>query len=124
MRLSSKTIKRVTSSALLMMITTVAQASNDCDIGCMGENASKGGMGVWGAIQVVLLIIGVLIIAAGVMGLIQGRNGQESSGTHWKKIGGGGLLASTFGIMLAINSQFFGSTEEVKQTKTLIEQSR
>ncbi|MBD3587579.1 MULTISPECIES: hypothetical protein [Salinimonas] len=124
MTVSSKTMKRVTSSVLLFMFTTVAQANNDCDIGCMGDNASAGGLGVWKAIQIALLIIGILTAAAGIIGLVQGRNGQESSGSHWRKIGGGGLLAGTFGIILAVNSQFFGSSEEVRQTKTLIEQSR
>lgn len=116
-----KTITKIATTAILLSAPVMAMATADCDVGCVGENVSKGGSGVLSAIYVGLLIIGLLMAASGVMGLIQGRQSQEGKGTQWAKIAGGSVVAGIFGLILAVNSQFFGNAEEVREARTLIE---
>ena len=105
-----RNLKTILALAVSGLISTGAVAQS---IGTGADNLASGGNSILNMILVFLAIVGVLFVASGIMGLMQGRNGGggESNGTHWGKIGGGGALAS----------QFFGDSNEFEQTRTLIQ---
>ncbi len=115
-----RNLKTILALAVSGLISTGAVAQS---IGTGADNLASGGNSILNMILVFLAIVGVLFVASGIMGLMQGRNGGggESNGTHWGKIGGGGALASIMVVILMVTNQFFGDSNEFEQTPTLIQ---
>ncbi|PTT96199.1 hypothetical protein DBR45_45065 [Pseudomonas sp. HMWF031] len=115
-----RNLKTILALAVSGLISTSAVAQS---IGTGADNLAGGGNSVLNMLLTFLAIVGVLFVASGIIGLMQGRNGGggESNGTHWGKIGGGAALASIMVVILMVTNQVFGDANEYEQTRTLIQ---
>lgn len=70
-------------------------------------------------------LFGLALAGFGVAGLMKEKSsgGQDTNGDHMKKIIGGAVMFSLFGILTAVNMEVFGGDTELQQTRTLLQQN-
>lgn len=93
------------------------------DVGKLADNAAGGGNSILELLVIGCALVGLFYAITGLLGLLKGRNGggQDQASDNWKKLLGGAIAFSIFGLITAFNMQVFQDTADYQNTRSLIQ---